>query len=288
MLLPPSYIGTLLLGAILGSYLFGITTVQLFLYNSRFPKDLGVLKVLVVSPWLLQGVQIGFITASMYFYVTKHDSPLWLSVPYELTGVLVSALVQIFYTQRIRQLTDNIYITFILGTLIVSKLVNGTLVATALYFPMYFRKPLDAIAKAWMASDVSLDILIVLFLSLGLYRHRTGFQRTDVIINRLAWYALHTGLVTSTLCLANLIVYSVKGITASNNTLSIVTGGLYVVAMLANLHTRTRLGKMFRPDHSNAINLPTLVRGNRSTPSASGSNQDGSLPVSVGWERDVT
>jgi hypothetical protein len=116
-----------------------------------------------------------------------------------------------------------------------------------LSLPTYFRKPLITIAKAWMVSDVSLDILIVLFLSLALYRHRTGFRRwvrylslsfgrlavltlllgsTDAIINRLAWYALHTGLITrhhafllleshssthkgrwnSSVCLANLIV----------------------------------------------------------------------------------
>jgi hypothetical protein len=115
-----------------------------------------------------------------------------------------------------------------------------------LYLPLYFRKSLMAIVKAWMASDVSLDILIVLFLSLALYRRRTGFRRwvrylslsfgrlavltlllgsTDIIITRLAWYALHTGLITryrgllleshlsthtgpwnSSLCLTNLIV----------------------------------------------------------------------------------
>lgn len=259
----------LLAGALLGTSFFGVATVQLALYSPRLWNDSRIVKFLVFSPWVLLGIQVVFVLTSLYLYTMSgfvnpagpHYVP-WTQVIYDFAGVLSSALVQTFYVWRIYQLNKTLLIILPLVFLILLKLVLGSLVSCWLIVKptSFVGLHIVLIVKLWLISDVVLDIIIVLFLSFSLFRHRTGFRNTDAIITRLARYALHTGLVTSVLCTVNLISYCKAGLTGAAVALSLTTCSMYVVAMLANLHTRSDLNRMFEVNEMTPIQLSNLAR----------------------------
>ena len=64
--------------------------------------------------------------------------------------------------------------------------------------------------RAWNAVSSFTDILIAAVLSYLLLTHRSGFERTNSIVNRLIMYTVGTGLVTGLCAVAALISSLVK------------------------------------------------------------------------------
>ncbi|KAF8704562.1 hypothetical protein RHS03_05945, partial [Rhizoctonia solani] len=59
----------------------------------------------------------------------------------------------------------------------------------------------------WLGAAALCDIVIVYMLSTALMTQRTGFGRTDALINKLLRYTIHTGLLTSIIAIADLICF---------------------------------------------------------------------------------
>jgi len=94
---------------------------------------------------------------------------------------------------------------------------------------------------SWLAIQATADIVIAACMSLLLRRRRTGFQKTDSVINRMALYTISTGLITSILACSLLAMFVRHGFHVPELTLSMLLGVCYCITMLANLHMRTRL-----------------------------------------------
>ncbi|KAF9514791.1 hypothetical protein BS47DRAFT_843572 [Hydnum rufescens UP504] len=74
-----------------------------------------------------------------------------------------------------------------------------------------------------------------------LRRRRTGFQKTDSIINHMILYTISTGLVTTVLSCISLGLFAKYGFQFSVVAIGMPLGALYSISMLANLHMRTTL-----------------------------------------------
>ncbi|KAF8751891.1 hypothetical protein RHS01_08482 [Rhizoctonia solani] len=59
----------------------------------------------------------------------------------------------------------------------------------------------------WLGAAALCDIVIVYMLSTALMTQRTGFGRTDALINKLLRYTIHTGLLTSIIAVADLVCF---------------------------------------------------------------------------------
>jgi len=97
------------------------------------------------------------------------------------------------------------------------------------------------LAVSWLSIQAMSDIVIAMCMCLLLRRRRTGFQKTDSMINRMILYAISTGLVTSVFSCFILVTFVKYGFHHSELTVGIPLGGFYSITMLTNLHSRKTL-----------------------------------------------
>lgn len=66
---------------------------------------------------------------------------------------------------------------------------------------------LNGLVTAWLALQSAVDIYITLVLSIVLWRSKTGFRRTDSVLNSLIRGSIQTGLFATIFSLGDLITF---------------------------------------------------------------------------------
>ncbi|KAJ8520736.1 hypothetical protein ONZ45_g2452 [Pleurotus djamor] len=75
-------LGAMFLGNVVAAILYGVTSVQTFIYFKGSAQDLRSLKVIVLILWLLDSLHIILVTHTVYFYtVSNYADPLSLNTP---------------------------------------------------------------------------------------------------------------------------------------------------------------------------------------------------------------
>jgi len=78
-----------------------------------------------------------------------------------------------------------------------------------------------------------------------LRRQRTGFEKTDGMINTLVIYSVNTGAATSVVAILTAIIFAIKPFHFAVMALAPPLGALYTICMLANLHSRTAIRRRY-------------------------------------------
>ncbi|KAF9511583.1 hypothetical protein BS47DRAFT_1159808 [Hydnum rufescens UP504] len=224
-------------GILLTALCFGVLTVQTSTYYNAFPNDARPLKLAVGLLWVLQAFKLACSTQTVYRWsVANCNNPsaleweTWEFGMGLINNVCSSLTVQTFFAYRVYSLSANIYIGVLVQALVFLQFGFGA----ALYVKVQVNQELKVIVKegTWLAVSslaiqATADIVIATCMSLLLRHRRTGFQKTDSVINRMALYTISTGLITSVLSCSLLAMFPL--------------GTCYCITMLANLHMRTRL-----------------------------------------------
>jgi len=152
---------------------------------------------------------IRLVFASKIWLISGHNKPLIISI------IIVTLLVFGFSTGGAVKVSD-------------AKMLSG-MHSIAVFLYLAF------------SSFVVADALIAASLCTLLWKSRTYFQSTNSLLSTLIMYSVHTGVLTCTCAFACLISYA----TMPNNLvfigIYIVTGKLYLNALLAFLNARTLL-----------------------------------------------
>ncbi|KAJ7465946.1 hypothetical protein FB451DRAFT_1138061 [Mycena latifolia] len=272
--------GVLFISAVMTAGLWGAGLTQLYYYYDKCSrKDSRALKAYVGFVWVVDTVHQALLTWFAYEYVVTHyDNPAYLSHlhPALAWSVLCSGsvcyLVQLFFVRRIWQLSShNFVLTAVLG--LAASAQFGCQMA-------YFGKALTFTDFAGLSDILFLtktiniitavtDTAIALTLVYLLHSSRTGYERTESIINRLIVFCLNTGLATGasavlvltfSFALPDKLVYMFFYMNIAR---------LYVNSLLAALNYRTTFKEEFSMNSgsrdagsSNNISLGRL--GNRS------------------------
>ncbi|KAH9850315.1 hypothetical protein C2E23DRAFT_321627 [Lenzites betulinus] len=64
-----NYIGVIFVGFLATGCLFGVTTAQTVWYFRHYPNDRRILRLLVLTIWLLDAIHLGLYSATMYIYL---------------------------------------------------------------------------------------------------------------------------------------------------------------------------------------------------------------------------
>jgi len=109
-------------------------------------------------------------------------------------------------------------------------------------------KECTRLVEAWLIIQAIVDVVIAVYMCLLLQRRRTGFQKTDSIINRMVLYTISTGLVTCVLSCVYIVLFTKYQSGFGVLVIGMPLGGFYSITMLTNLHMRTRLrGRLSTP-----------------------------------------
>ncbi|KAJ7080735.1 hypothetical protein B0H15DRAFT_953339 [Mycena belliarum] len=213
-------LGALLIGVLVSYVLFGVTTIQLYLYRTRFPKDSLRMKLLVAVVWFCELGHIICIGHMAYtMVITNYAHPERLAnIPKSLGlsslfNAVIAPCVQVFFALRIYRLSKLLYIPIVAGTLsLLYSLATVALVVIGLEFSPFTRY-LDRwgwlMDTAWgiaAANDVIIAATLVFWL--GRRREtRSSNDTTTAVVDKLiawtiviwiAWYMVTTRLYANT------------------------------------------------------------------------------------------
>ncbi|KAF9058451.1 hypothetical protein BDP27DRAFT_580796 [Rhodocollybia butyracea] len=304
---------------------WGITVAQVYMYFRNYPKDRLLLKLYVL--WLLalstahEILLIKGLTRPLLFNwanVVALQSAIpeivWqILVTETLTQGLVSCSVQIFFTYRlwIYSSKNKIY------PLVLIPAALSQLVADIIYIdgtinpdvnnadPNLHGISFERAAVAANSIAVGVDILIAGLMGYRLLTSRSGFARTDRMVNTLFIITVNSGLWTAIVAIIALIA-SLKFANLLNYAaIYVMLAPLYCNTVLANLNVRDYVrsqgepstgmivlsklsarGRMHRPNMADTLAGPSSHAVALVTPNESGFSDPSSMITRFGTHMD--
>jgi len=284
--------GAFLIGVVVSATLYGVTCVQTWYYFSRYSSDPWYIRLLVAAVLLSDSVHQALITHTVYTYLVTDfgiyedlATLVWSLIVEVLFNGFTALMVQCFLTMRVYRLSNkSIIATAYVLSLVIGEFVLVVIyVAKAIHFTTFTQltelKPLSMSVNAVAAAG---DVLIAIFLCTLLQQSRTGFRKSDTMINKLILFSINTGLLTS-IC----AVFSLISITVWPNTFIYIAfyfclGRLYCNSLLATLNAR----KSLRGD-SHDENVSLSLQGIQKSTNSVGTSQR-RLPNNIAIKIDTT
>ncbi|KAK0432724.1 hypothetical protein EV421DRAFT_1493487 [Armillaria borealis] len=272
----PLLTGPLVLGYMWGYGLFGVLTVQMYIYYVYFSsKDDWRMRLYVWFIFLLELVFTIFTTIAAWNQYGPGwgdvDSILFIDWSWEplppLNGT-ISAMVQSFYVWRIYNLTKNIWISLIIEMVAIVQCVF------AWYFGVFVTvhglgvdnlKDVSAEISVWLAGSAACDVMITSTIVFVLYRasSRSDFSQTTSAVTKIIRFTLETGLLTSTAAVAELILWLTQSEYNVHFIGFLVLAKLYSNALVATLNSRALIfGSVNTGAYTNSPGSSTLRTSN--------------------------
>jgi len=255
-------VGVLLLGIMFNTYLYGVVTYQFLVYrNTKFNDPLwlkSIVGVLFAVDTLHSAVAI---YAAWQTCVTNYANPSSLAViswtiPFTAVATSVAAIfTQFFLGHRVYKLTQSKPIVGVIGLFSVIGFVFGVYagIRSGIIKQVADFAPLNPFVICWLGFQTGADLLITFVLSFVLMRSRTGFRKTDTVINRLIRGAIQTGLFASLFALADLFSFVLHKNTNLYAMFAYPIGRIYTNTLLDTLNSRIELKLMSANDNASDI-----------------------------------
>ncbi|KAJ3993441.1 hypothetical protein F5050DRAFT_1714491 [Lentinula boryana] len=191
----------------------GILTLQTITYYDSYPRDPVSTKLIVATVWCFDTIHLVLIAQSVYHYLVNNwgfypalTVSTW-ELDLNLTFIgLSSFLCQLFFLNRIwvfsrrNILLVGFLIALCTTTLVLDILVTVQIVQSRSVTEFGRRKgeiiavfTSGALIYPFTEADVALSLLLCYYIR----RSRSGFERTDSLIDLIVKYTITTGLVTS-------------------------------------------------------------------------------------------
>ncbi|OCB89250.1 hypothetical protein A7U60_g3618 [Sanghuangporus baumii] len=220
------------IGAMVALVLYGITTLQSYLYYMYYPKDRPSLKLLVAFIWTLETVQIALVCHSLYHYLVRdhlnavhkddfiHQLCGWKVINYSnplalgvgiwslftsiLVNVIISTTVQLFFAE-LADFSPSVskgmwWLTAFLTLTILAHFALG-LETVILLLKLKLLSKIPSItynaALPFSITAVFPDVLIAFSLCYFLHSVKSGFRGTNALLNTLMVYAVNRCLLTT-------------------------------------------------------------------------------------------
>jgi len=234
--------------------LFGVLTVQVYIYYIAFPRDDYRRKSVVSLAYVLEIVQVGLSTRDVYrAYAIGWGNAaalddiglLWFSVPI-LTG-FISCLSQLFYAWRISALSHNPWVVSAISVLSVTQaslsMWDGVECKRVGRFTLFTHTSVFR-AKILASSGSALtDVAITccMFYYLRKAKNASMITRTTTMLTRLIRLTIESGLITAAVASVNVILFAASQDTLMYTIPLVVTTKIYSNCLLALLNSRIQV-----------------------------------------------
>ncbi|PPQ71709.1 hypothetical protein CVT26_007626 [Gymnopilus dilepis] len=272
--LDPSYpldnsMGAMMIGVIVSAVLHGITLMQAYVYYTTYRKDVWYLKALVLTTVSFDAIHLALISSAVYHYVItdyhNEDSLRILNWPVLMEALFTgvnAGIVQTFYTFRVWRLSkQNYYLSSVILFLILSTTGCGTAwVVLSMQFKTYQQLlTISPLTITINALSTTVDVLIASSLCIMLHNSRTGFKRSDSIINKLIVFIVNTGVLTTCCAVASLICLVASPHSLIYATFYFCIGRFYTNSFLATLNARRSFSSRIDDSSHAMVSLPTAM-----------------------------
>ncbi|PBK97733.1 hypothetical protein ARMGADRAFT_1076192 [Armillaria gallica] len=269
--------GPMLIGFVFNVLLYGIMIAQIYLYYVTYKKDKTWMKAYVAVLFFADTLNTVFDFVYMYRSLIVHFGKLitkwftntanrssgdvaflgnadWVfATDPALTGI-IAAMVQVFFAWRVKVLTNNHWFVSII---ILASLAGGsggiaTAVEVGIQPQFTLFRNFKSVVILWLASECFADIFITVIMVWHLFfaclcsnrdaynfqrKHKTGFQASDELVDRVIRLTMQTGLITSVCATLDLIFYLVDP-TGTHLIFNFPLCKLYTNSMMSSLNSR--------------------------------------------------
>lgn len=243
-------LGAVLIGFAVACCVYGILVTQIFSYFLRYPFDRPVYKGLVLLILLLETVDQIFIGHVVYHYAISNfanvlalvqGSVTWSFILQQTVGAVVGCIVKTSFALRVWRFSErNIFITGIILLLTYGQLglaITFTLKAFELS-GVFQVVNLRVLGSTSLGVGVLTDMVTAISLCYFLNKLRTGYHKSDTLVNSLVLYAINTGALTSAVSLSTLILYNIMPTNLVFVACFFILSKLYAISFMATLNTR--------------------------------------------------
>ncbi|KAF9463868.1 hypothetical protein BDZ94DRAFT_575502 [Collybia nuda] len=214
-----SKLGAAFLGNLAAAIFYGITCVQAYIYFKSGHKDKIPFKALIAFVWILETTHLALITHALYYYVITNFGnyeAIAAPTPSILVMIYVTCITDLIirgiFARRVWFVTGhNTYIAASICILALLVAVTGFIFASRAFVVVTFANfsKISAFLYTSLASGVVADTIIAASLCISLSRVRTGFQKTDSVVNALMAYSINTSLLTTVCSALCFITYAI-------------------------------------------------------------------------------
>jgi len=269
-------LGAAFLGCLAAAILYGVTSVQTFMYfQGHSSQDGRLFKSAIFWLWVVDTIHIAFTTHGMYYYlVTSFGmfevllAPTWSLLAGVYLTNISDIIVRCFFAMRVYLLCGRsrpilrvvLPVIIILFALVV--FITGNAFASKGFVLKTFAK-LNGVSfflYTSFAAAVVADTLVAISLCTLLFNSRTGIKRTDSVVKVMMAFIINTGLLTSVCAMGCLVTYAIWPQKFIFMGLYFALSKLYVNSLLASLNARASLRKRDQADPTNfeAVGTPIV------------------------------
>ncbi|KAH8806546.1 hypothetical protein DL96DRAFT_624033 [Flagelloscypha sp. PMI_526] len=212
-------VGAILIGFALNMYLYGLVCYQYLAYKTVKFGDVIWLRSLVGVLFVIDTYQtIVEFYGVWYFAVENYTTPsvlgrvIWVTPLIGISTTISTFVFQGFLISRLFRFTSQFWLCSFLFLAAVAAFVLGVIDCTKAWLLVDVTKfsALIPLTIAWLAIEAGIDIIVAVILSRSLWRCKTGFTRTNTVINRCVRASIQSGLVSSVFAILNFLVFVLR------------------------------------------------------------------------------
>ncbi|KAJ7683081.1 hypothetical protein B0H17DRAFT_43875 [Mycena rosella] len=241
-------LGATQIGAVLGTFLFGIETLQTYNYYGEFSRDSRTLKMTVALVWFLElGHTLSAWHALYSQTVTFYGQLQYISSPprsEEMTilfAALLYTVVQAFFANRVRVLSGRWHIMLVACCL---NLLRFFANMATLGLLLHYSRVSILLEWRWLVSTalglgIVVDILITVAMCHFLSRLRSSDSKTRTMVETLILWTIESTILTSAASITQIILFLTRTDLVWT-CFYIIQAKLFSNSMLASLNGRRR------------------------------------------------
>lgn len=260
------------IGGMVAAILYGITTLQTYLYYVYYPRDTNGLKVLVASIWVIDTLHVSLMCHALYYYLVTSfgdadhlGTGVWSLFTSLGLNLLMAVLVQTYFAFRICHLTRSSirwWLTSFLMLIVIAHFAFGLETVILMFIKKEFSALSDITlyaATPFAITAVLSDVFIAASLCILLHGNRSPFNETNTLVNTLIIYAINRCLLTSVVAVVEVIAFAIIPGSLWFIAIDFVIGKLYANSLLASLNSRSALrGRSHTRDDSTSFRVNTI------------------------------
>ncbi|KIY63683.1 hypothetical protein CYLTODRAFT_129969 [Cylindrobasidium torrendii FP15055 ss-10] len=242
--------GLLFQATVIGSALYGVGCSQGWsYYRNYWHRDSWPIRTAVTLVLLCDTIQMALLSESLYLYVITHHGDSAYLARLEKTLIvelffsgIVGLITQSFYAYRIWAVSKKWYLVAFVAALITTAFVLLTVYFVIVIKFEYIsdlgqRKTtiLSVTVNGFTAAcDISITIIMVAFLE----RSKTGFRKSNAMINRLIFFVFNTGIPTTICAILSVALVQGEPQTYLYIFFYLLMGRFYTCSLLITLNAR--------------------------------------------------
>ncbi|KAJ7770495.1 hypothetical protein B0H16DRAFT_1515657 [Mycena metata] len=238
-----------LIGSLLTFYLFGVLSVQVYVYRVCFPKDKASIKAMVYTIFFFMALSTCLNAADAYFWYASgfgnliqfskaHISPFYTPI----LGSLIALVIQLFFCYRIWIIKSAaVYLSIGIAVIALLQAIGGVgggikayVAANEVHDPIR-----TALVYMWLIGDAVADLLIAGSMTFLLTQaSKNNHRQTNDLVKRIVRLIIETNALSASVAILGLILFA--GAPGTNYFVcpTMILPGIYANTLLVTFNNR--------------------------------------------------